>query len=158
MSATDNPPRPAPGAATAPARPAETAVVGMDQPIYTFDIDFAGVVSNINYLKWSEIWRLEFARRMGMTVPDMLKVGLLPLMVRHELNFRRALRYGESARLEGWVERIGTSSVTMWLEMREAGSGELACENRQVMVIVDLKTRQPVPIPDGFRAKLQEHM
>ena len=97
--------------ASAPQRPAESAVVRLAQPIYTFDIDFAGVVSNINYLKWSEIWRLEFARRVGLGVEDMLKAGLLPLMVRQELNFRRPLRFGDSVSLEGWVERVGTSSL-----------------------------------------------
>jgi YbgC/YbaW family acyl-CoA thioester hydrolase len=146
-----------PGSAGAPPRPAEPAVIRLAQPIYTFDIDFAGVVSNINYLRWSEIWRLEFARRLGLGVEEMLAAGLLPLMVRQELNFIRPLRFGESVSLEGWVERIGTSSVTLWLEMREALTGQLCCDNRQVMVMTDRKTRASVPIPPQFRARLQEH-
>jgi acyl-CoA thioester hydrolase len=144
------------GSAGAPARPAEPAVIRLTQPVYTFDIDFAGVVSNINYLRWSEIWRLEFARRMGLGIEEMLAQGLLPLMVRQELNFLRPLRFGESVSLEGWVERVGTSSVTLWLEMREAASGELCCDNRQVMVMTDRATRASVPIPPGFREKLQQ--
>jgi acyl-CoA thioester hydrolase len=145
------------GPAGAPARPAEPAVIRLTQPIYTFDIDFAGVVSNINYLKWSEIWRTEFARQLGLTIEAMLAAGLLPLMVRQELNFRRPMRLGQQVSLEGWVERIGTSSITLWLEMRDAAGGTLCCDNRQVMVMTDPRTGASVPIPPEFRARLQEH-
>ena len=46
----------------------------MRQPVYTFDIDFAGIVSNIVYLRWSEIWRIEFLKRIGLTVEEMMRV------------------------------------------------------------------------------------
>jgi len=146
------------GSAAAPPRPAEPAVVKLRQPVYTFDIDFAGVVSNIHYLKWSEIWRLEFGRRAGLAVPEMLKTGVLPLVRRQELNYHRPVRLGQSVSLEGWVERVGTSSLTLWLEMRDVATGELCCDNRQVLVMTDLRTQASVPIPPEMRARLEQHI
>ncbi len=127
-------------------------VVELD--IYGSDIDFAGVVSNTVYLRWSEIWRTEFLARLGLTLTEMVRTGLLPTVVRHEVNYRRSMRLGQRVRMEGWVEAIGNSSVSLWLEMRDAGTDELACENRQVIVMVDGKTGESTPIPSGYREKL----
>ena len=126
----------------------------LDIPVYTFDIDFAGIVSNIVYLRWSEIWRLALLERIGLSVPEMMSTGVVPTMVRQELNYRRSMRLGETARLEGWIERIGRSSATLWLEMREARTGELCCDNRQVMVMVDGRTGASMPIPDEYRRRM----
>lgn len=127
----------------------------MRQPVYTFDIDFAGIVSNIVYLRWSEIWRLEFLGRLGVSVQEMMGSGIVPTMVRQELNYRKSMRLGQSALLEGWVERVGNSSVVLWLEMCDAASGELCCDNRQVMVMVDGRTGASTPIPSEWREKLR---
>jgi acyl-CoA thioester hydrolase len=127
----------------------------MELPVYTFDIDFAGIVSNIVYLRWSEIWRLQLLERIGLSVPEMMRSGVVPTMVRQELNYRRSMRLGETVRLEGWIERIGRSSATLWLEMREAASGELCCDNRQVMVMVDGRSGQSMPIPEEYRRRME---
>lgn len=140
----------------APPRPVAAAIIPLEIPVYTFDIDFAGVVSNIVYLRWSEMWRLELLRRTGLSVEEMMRGGIVPYMVRQELNYRRPMRLGAVARLEGWVERVGRSSVTMWLEVRNGRTGELCCENRQVMVMVDGKTGASTEIPAETRKLLEK--
>jgi len=100
------------------------------------------------YRRWKRLRRIYYL---------FSRAGRVPLMVRQELNFRRPLRFGDSVSLEGWVERIGESSVTLWLEMRNAATGEICCDNRQVMVITDPKAHAPVPIPGPFRAQLERH-
>ena len=142
------------GEGASPPRPESGRIVSLRQPVYTFDIDFAGIVSNIVYLRWSEIWRLEFLGRLGVSVEEMMGSGIVPTMVRQELNYRKSMRLGQAAILEGWVERVGTSSVGMWLEMRDAASGDLCCDNRQVMVMVDGRTGASTPIPAAWREKL----
>ena len=139
----------------APPRPADPgAVVAVEQDVYTFDIDFAGVVSNLVYMRWSEIWRLAWLGGAGLSIGALAAAGVVPFVVRQELNFRRPLRLGERVRLEGWLERIGESSVTLWLEMREAKGGELCCDNRQVIATADARTGKSTPIPAALRAKL----
>ncbi|HVP40104.1 MAG TPA: thioesterase family protein [Candidatus Saccharimonadales bacterium] len=146
-----------PAAAPAPPRPAEPAVVRLPQAVHTFDVDFAGVVSNLRYPGWAELWREELARRCGVSLPDMLRAGSLPLLVRQELNFRRPLRFGESVSLEGWVERVGTSSFTLWMEVRDAATGELCADCRQVLVMTDLRSRRSVALPEELRRQLAQH-
>ena len=65
-AAPPSPPRPA----------AQGAIVAIDIPVYTFDIDFAGIVSNIVYLRWSEMWRIELLARLGLTVEAMVRTGI----------------------------------------------------------------------------------
>ena len=56
--------------------------VEIDLDIYTFDIDFAGHVSNITYVRWLEIGRLQLLVDAGMPTPELLAEGLAPLLVR----------------------------------------------------------------------------
>jgi len=145
---------PADPRAASPPRPADREIVGVDQEIYTFDIDFAGVVNNQVYGRWAEIWRMAWLERLGLDVAALTQGGAVPFLVRQEVNFRRALRLGESVRLEGWLERLGDSSVTLWLEVRETRSGELCCDARQVVAMADPRTGKSAPIPEALRRKV----
>ncbi len=143
----------------APPRPRPEAIIATEVPVYTLDIDLAGIVSNVVYLRWAEIWRMEVLHRMGFTLDHMLQGGLVPTVVRHEINYRRPVRLADDrVRLEGWVERLGRTSVTLWMETRVAGSGQLCCENRQVMVIVDGRTGQAAEMPREYREALERLM
>ena len=101
------------------------------------------------------MWRIELLARLGLTVEAMVRTGIVPTMVRQELSYRRSMRLGETARLEGWIERVGRSSVTMWLEIRDRDSGALCCENRQVMVMVDGRSGRSMEMPAEYRSRIE---
>ncbi len=133
-------------------------IVRLGAPVYTFDVDFGGVVSNIVYLRWSEMWRVKVLEALGIPVEQMLAQGFMPVVARHEINYRKSLVLGDAIVLEGWVEGVGKSSVRLWMEVRRASDHALVCDNRQVIVLLDRSSARPVELPAEYRRRMLEFL
>ena len=60
-----------------------------------FDTDCGGVVSNIAYLRFIEIARTHLAEELGLAVVEMAQKETYPVVVRTEIDYRRAARLGD---------------------------------------------------------------
>jgi 4-hydroxybenzoyl-CoA thioesterase len=78
--------------------------------------------------------------------------------VRLDAEFVSPLRYGDVARFEVEVERIGRTSVTFRHVIRRDADGALAARVRHVLVIARLSTLTPEPVPDDLRALLDRYL
>ena len=57
----------------------------------TYDIDFAGIVSNIVYLRWLEDLRLAMLEA-HLPLEDQLAAGTTPVLLSTEIEYLRAIR------------------------------------------------------------------
>lgn len=73
-------------------------------------------------------------------------------MLRCEIDFRRELTVGETARIETTMQTVGTKSLTFGHRLIVEGDGALAMEAKIVAVCVDLDTRKSAPLPDAVAA------
>ena len=70
-----------------------------------FDTDCGGVVSNIAYLRFIEIARTHLAEELALAVVEMAEKKTYPVVVRTEIDYRRAARLGDRLVIEGWLDR-----------------------------------------------------
>jgi acyl-CoA thioester hydrolase len=100
------------------------------------DTDALGHLNNGSFAVYAEVARIEFLGLLGDTRRAMI-------LARLEVDFRRQIRYGEPVEVETWVERIGTTSVTLrhvlWAD------GALAADVRAVVVHFDYDAQRPRP-------------
>src|SRR5438045_5190973 len=68
-----------------------------------FDTDCGGVVSNIGYLRFIEIARTLLAEELGLPLAEMAKTQRYPVVVRTEIDYRRAAKLGDRLVIEGWL-------------------------------------------------------
>ena len=61
-----------------------------------FDTDCAAVVHNIAYLRFIETARTLLAEKLGMKLNEMAATQRYPVVVRTEIDYRRAGRFGRS--------------------------------------------------------------
>jgi len=98
------------------------------------DTDALGHLNNGSYAVYAETARLEFLSVLGDTRRSMILAHLA-------LDFRRQVRFGEPVYVDTWIERIGTTSVTLrhvvW------AVGERAAEVRAVVVYFDYDAERP---------------
>jgi 4-hydroxybenzoyl-CoA thioesterase len=89
---------------------------------------------------------------VGRTYPDVFGSGLGSPTVKLEMEFISPVCYGDHVQIAVTVARIGQTSV----QMRYEGSvdGRPVFSARNTMVIVDMKTFRPVPIPPWLRERL----
>lgn len=121
----------------------------LEFPIRPYDVDVAGIVSNIVYVRWLEDLRMELLRA-HFPMREALEKGLMPVLVRTEIDYRSSIRFldGCTGRME--VEEIGRTSAKLRAAFRKH-NGELAAEALQVSVFIDSATGRPVPMPSEVR-------
>lgn len=73
-------------------------------------------------------------------------------------DFMAPLRYGDTARIETVVERLGTTSVTFRHRIVRVEDGVACAAMRHVIVTARMSTLAPVAIPDDVRALLHTHL
>ncbi len=74
-----------------------------------------------------------------------------------EGDFTAPLRYGDTARIEVSVARVGETSCTFRYAITRASDGAAAAKIEHVTVSTALDTMQKVPLPADVRALLEAH-
>ena len=119
----------------------------------TYDIDFAGIVSNIVYVRWLEDLRGEMlaayypAERIRST-------GVGPVLLHTDIRYRRALKLGDRPEGRMWVAEV---CRTRWVLQAEFVLQEqVVCEARQTGAFVDYARMRPVPVPEPLSKALKD--
>src|SRR5438046_8681193 len=77
-----------------------------DVQVMFFDTDCGGVVSNIAYLRFVEIARTHLAEELGLGLAEMAEKQTYPVVVRTEIDYRRAAKLGDRLVIEGWLDQV----------------------------------------------------
>lgn len=118
----------------------------VEQEIYTYQIDFAGHVSNIVYIQWMEIGRLKLLEAVGLPVTRSIEeFGLLPTLINTEIRYHKQLFLGDRVRMEVWLSKLKKVSAVMEFRFYD-GNGELVAEGRQTGLFIDKETYRPTPL------------
>src|SRR3954451_12297064 len=71
-----------------------------------FDTDSGGVVHNIAYLRFVEMARTHLAEKLGMSLAQMAETERYPVVVRTEIDYKRAAKLGDHLVVEGWLDQL----------------------------------------------------
>ncbi len=113
-----------------------------DLDIYTYHIDFAGHVSNIVYIQWMEIGRLELLKAAGMPIDECAARGFHPVLVETAISYKQPFHLGETVRGQVWFSEIAKASA--WLEFSFADcDGNIRANGRQRGLFVTSATGRP---------------
>jgi acyl-CoA thioester hydrolase len=82
-------------------------------PIYAFQIDFNGHVSNIVYSQWMEIGRTKLLEAIAMPVHKIAEEGFVPVLISTEITFKAPLFLGEIVEVELWISELRKASAVM---------------------------------------------
>ncbi len=128
-------------------------LVELDLPIRTYDIDFAGIVSNIVYVRWLEDLRLTMLARYYTPLPDLLLTGIAPILTNTEINYQRQLTIHDRVVGKMWIEEL--TGLRCLLAGEILTSNLSAAQAKQTVLFINLTTRRPVRIPSDFLAKVE---
>lgn len=123
-------------------------------PIQWGDMDSLGHVNNARYFTWFESARIELFRRVGMETSGAPAAG--PILARTHCEFLEALTWPGDVAVGTGISRIGTKSFTMVYELaRTDAPDRLAARGEGVIVMLDYRRGQTVPISEAFRKGLE---
>src|SRR5947199_10512445 len=121
-----------------------------DVHVMFFDTDCGGVVSNIAYLRFVEIARTYLAEELGLGLAEMAEKQTYPLVVRTEIDYRRAAKLGDRLVIEGWLDQV--EHVRFWCGFRitRPQDNMLIATCRQMLALVEMPSATLLRLPNNW--------
>jgi YbgC/YbaW family acyl-CoA thioester hydrolase len=116
-----------------------------------FDTDCGGVVSNIAYLRFIEIARTHLTEELGLALMDMPKKQTYPVVVRTEIDYRRAARLGDRLVIDGWLERVERARFWCAFHIARPADHTLIAECRQMLALIEMPTGKLLRLPEHWK-------
>lgn len=115
-----------------------------------FDTDCAAVVHNIAYLRFIEVARTILAEELGLGLAQMAASQKYPVVVRTEIDYRRAAKLGDKLVIEGWLDRL--ERVRFWCAFKiiRPADDVLIAECRQMLAIIQMPEAKLLRVPDDW--------
>jgi acyl-CoA thioester hydrolase len=113
------------------------------------DLDAYNHVNNSNYLVYLQEARVKWLQQL----PDPWHTeDGAPVMAHSELNYRLPIEFPADIQIELYVNRLGTSSMTIGHRIVDSDDAtKIHCDGSVTMVWINPKTGRPVPLPQAMR-------
>lgn len=123
-------------------------VIELPITVKTYDVDFAGIVHNMVYIRWLEDLRFQILADY-LPMEQMLSDGITPVLVRTTIEYRRPVTMGDEVLGRMWVSELGRTRWTVRGQIWHGG--DLAADATQVGYFASLETLRPIRIPPALR-------
>ncbi len=119
------------------------------------EIDGQKIVFNARYLDYADVALTEFWRWAGLDALGSEWSDAEFNVVRSTVQYKQPLRFDDM--VEAWVrvDRVGTASMTLRIDLCHADTGALHAEIEIVSVHLDLVERRSKPLPDVVKERLE---
>jgi len=117
-------------------------------PIRTYDIDFAGIVSNIVFIRWLEDLRLGLLDQ-AYPLLRALAEDVAPILLSTRIDYRRPVMITDP--LVGRIRVAALRRVRWRLAAEFTVRGAVHAEAEQEGLFMRLSTRRPIAIPEPIR-------
>ena len=110
----------------------------------TYDVDFAGHVSNISYLRWLEDMRLQLFDNY-FPLKHFLDKGLIPVIAMTKIEYKKPIRLFDMPMGYMWIESLGAASIKIAADILV--DSVLTTQAQHIAVFIDKTTSKPVKVP-----------
>ena len=119
------------------------------------DVDIAGIIYFGAYVRFIELAETELFRELGFPYAKLFEqLDVWLPRVHLDFDFRRPARMDDELIVRTHVARVGTSSITMKIDVHDAVSDAIDASCTLIVATVDRKKMKSRPIPDQLRTAL----
>jgi acyl-CoA thioester hydrolase len=116
--------------------------------VATYDIDFAGIVSNISYIRWLEDLRLAWLEKY-FSLGKQVEAGFAPILLETRIEYHHAIRMFDQPTGLMWVSRLHSHKWQIKAEIRVKDKVMAIAEQKGVFV--DRNKWIPIRIPENLK-------
>jgi YbgC/YbaW family acyl-CoA thioester hydrolase len=134
----------------------EAPRIRADVQVMFFDTDSGGVVHNIAYLRFIEIARTLLAEQLGLPLAEMAESKKYPVVVRTEIDYRRAAKLADRLVIEGWLDQL--ARVRFWCAFRilRPADDAVIAECRQMLALIEMPAGKLLRLPEEWEKYRQQ--
>ena len=115
-----------------------------------FDTDCGGVVSNIAYLRFIEIARTLLAEELGLPLVEMARTQRYPVVVRTEIDYRRAAKLGDKLIIDGWLDDLQRARFWCAFQILRPADDAVIAVCRQMLALIEMPAAKLLPLPSSW--------
>lgn len=119
------------------------------------DVDQFGHVNNSVYFALYDLAKTTYVKDVLGDSVDWHRMGIVVANI--NANFLLPVFFDDKIKIETATVHLGNKSFTLLQRAVTEDTGEVKCECKTVMVMFDLKEKQPMQIPDEFKAIIREY-
>lgn len=119
-------------------------------PVRSYDIDFAGIVSNMVYIRWLEDLRFKLLDE-HLPLDRQVEQGYAPIITETQIEYKRSIKMFDLVIGRLWVSNLGRIKWTVQAEI--ITNNNLAAKATQMGAFVSLQNNRPIPIPEELLQK-----
>ncbi|WP_456413083.1 acyl-CoA thioesterase [Oceanithermus profundus] len=123
-------------------------------PVRYAETDQMGVVHHAAYVPWLEQGRVDWLAAQGVSYAELERSGVFFPVVGLELAYRRALRFGDTVRVETRLTGLASRRLVFAYRVFREGDAEPAATGRSVHVPQDAAGRIR-RLPEGLFERLK---
>ena len=109
------------------------------------ETDQMGVVYHANYVIWCEIGRTQLVKDLGFDYAELERSGYVSPVLDLSVQYKKALRYGQTATVRTWVESHGRLRTTYGYEILHE-DGSIAATAKSQHTLVHKETFRPIAL------------
>ena len=121
--------------------------------VRTYDIDSAGHVSNIVYIRWLEDLRLELFEK-HFSLQAFVQENITLVLASTHIEYKRSIRLFDRVTAEMWIESLTNATIKLRAEF--FAEGKMTTEAWHTGVFVDLKSLKPRRVPEIVQTKFSQ--
>ncbi len=110
----------------------------------TYDVDFAGHVSNLSYLRWLEDMRLKLFDNF-FPLAKFIEKGLVPVIASTKIDYKKTIRLFDKPIGYMWIDSLGAASIK--ISACILLNSVVTTEASHVAVFIDQNSGKPVKVP-----------
>ena len=97
----------------------------LQMKVRDYECDMQGIVNNAVYQNYLEFARHEYLESRGVSFAELTKLGVIIVMVRAEIDYKRSLKAGDEFTVSVMASRPSRIRLQFEQEIRRAASDEL---------------------------------
>jgi acyl-CoA thioester hydrolase len=119
-----------------------------DIKVASYDIDFAGIVSNISYVRWLEDLRLAWLEKY-FSLTKQMDAGFVPILLETNIQYQHAIRMFDRIKGVMWVSQLYSHKWRVKAEF--VVNEKVMASAEQKGVFVDKLKWKPIRIPEELK-------
>jgi len=121
-----------------------------------FDTDTMGVVHHSNYIRWFETGRVEFLRKLGIDLNEMMSDGILFPLVEIGAKFHAPTKFDDELEIFTTAEALTKAKMKFNYEIRKVGEEKILVEGNSTNVFTS--DGKICRLPEKYFARLKKSL
>ncbi len=118
----------------------------------TYDIDFAGHVSNIVYVRWLEDLRMKVLDTY-LPLNILMERGIAPVVMKTTIDYKKPVKLFDSVTGTMWASEM--ENIKGILSAEFVVNGTIVATAEQIGLFVKMESGRPVAFPEEFRRQFE---